>query len=278
MSWRLQIVHTTVHSYAGEVVSSYNEARMVPLSLPNQTCLDARVQVEPAATLSSYSDYWGTVVNTFDIQHPHRSLTVRSRAIVETGLPGPVADGVRWPDILSEQVQDRYGELLESTHYAPRLEDAEIVQSLWRETPSETARTISEWVVDQLGYEPGVTDVTTTAPEALRRGRGVCQDFAHLSLAVLRALGIPARYVSGYLHPDSDGQLGLPVEGQGHAWVEWWDGGWVGWDVTHDCPAGERHVIVARGRDYADVVPLKGIYHGAPASSHEVAVAITRTG
>ena len=128
-----------------------------------------------------------------------------------------------------------------------------------------------------FAYEPGATSVRTTLTELLELRKGVCQDFAHLALGVLRSLGIPARYVSGYLHPLEDATIGETVEGQGHAWIEWWCGDWHPWDPTHGQPAGERHVLVGRGRDYADVPPLKGIYQGAPSIAHEVSVAITRT-
>jgi transglutaminase-like putative cysteine protease len=119
--------------------------------------------------------------------------------------------------------------------------------------------------------------VTTPADGALKSGKGVCQDFAHLALGLLRSLGIPSRYVSGYLHPREDAPIGETVEGQGHAWVEWWCGTWVAWDPAHGIPAGHRHIAVGRGRDYADVPPLKGIYQGAPSVAHEVTVEITRT-
>jgi len=94
----------------------------------------------------------------------------------------------------------------------------------------------------------------------------------------LRGMGIPARYVSGYLHPKPDAEHGETVEGQSHAWVEWWCGGWEGYDPTNGVPTGVRHVIVARGREYADVTPLKGMYHGAPSSELGVSVQVTRLG
>jgi transglutaminase-like putative cysteine protease len=108
--------------------------------------------------------------------------------------------------------------------------------------------------------------------------QGVCQDFAHLTLGALRSLGIPARYVSGYLHPRPDAALGETVEGQSHAWVEWWAGEWVPYDSTHSGPIGEDHVLVARGRDYGDVSPLTGVYAGAAASELFVTVEVTRLG
>jgi transglutaminase-like putative cysteine protease len=127
-------------------------------------------------------------------------------------------------------------------------------------------------------YEPGSTYVSTCATEALATGAGVCQDFAHVAIALLRAAGIPTRYVSGYLHPSADAGLGEPVDGQSHAWIETWDGEWFGDDVTNGIPCGERHIIVARARDYADVTPLKGIIQSDSPTRLTVGVTLTRVG
>jgi transglutaminase-like putative cysteine protease len=275
MTWRISVVHTTTHRYRRQVFSSYNEARVVPLSLPRQVCLDARVDVDPAARVRQYWDYWGTLVNAFDLHLPHTSLTVRGHSLVETSPPAPVRDG-GWPAVAG--AVEKFPELLAPTTLVPSIKADTLKADIGRTaSPNKTARAAADWVRGQLAYEPGVTDVTTSAPEALANGRGVCQDFAHVTLAVLRGLGIPARYVSGYFHPNPDAAIGENVAGQGHAWVEWWCGDWVAWDPTHGIPAGERHVVVGRGRDYADVPPLKGIYQGGPADEHEVTVEITRT-
>ena len=125
-------------------------------------------------------------------------------------------------------------------------------------------------------YEPGATDVSTTASGALDVGRGVCQDFVHVAIALLRACGIPARYASGYLHPHEDAQIGDVVTGQSHAWLEAWLGDWFPVDPTSGVEVGERHVLVAHGRDYGDVAPLKGVFHGPPDLSVDVRVAIER--
>ena len=111
---------------------------------------------------------------------------------------------------------------------------------------------------------------------ALALGRGVCQDFVHASIAVLRAAGIPARYASGYLHPNADADIGETVVGQSHAWLEAWVGEWLAADPTNGAEVGPRHVLVAHGRDYGDVVPLKGVFHGPPGAAVGVRVAITR--
>jgi transglutaminase-like putative cysteine protease len=278
MSWRISISHSTKHLYAREVFHSYNEARLIPGTSPGQFCLESRVEVSPGAKLFRYTDYWGSIVDSFDIHAPHTALRVDSRATVETSDAPETLHSVSWNELRSAAVTDRYSELLATTRLVPAFPaEADEIRSLGASGPGAAARAAAEWVRDRLQYETGATDVKTPADSALKSGKGVCQDFAHLTLGVLRSLGIPSRYVSGYLHPSEDATVGETVEGQGHAWIEWWCGAWTAWDSTHGQPAGRRHVVVGRGRDYADVPPLKGIYQGAPSVSQEVSVAITRT-
>jgi transglutaminase-like putative cysteine protease len=123
---------------------------------------------------------------------------------------------------------------------------------------------------------PGATGVHTSAAQAWDVRKGVCQDFAHVAVGILRNLGVPARYVSGYLQPRSDAEVGEKLRGESHAWVEWWSGSWQAWDPTNGRPAGPDHVLVARGRDYDDVPPLKGIYSGAGSGELFVTVELTR--
>jgi transglutaminase-like putative cysteine protease len=145
-----------------------------------------------------------------------------------------------------------------------------------RSTPAAAVDALIDWIRGELDYEPGATDVSTTAVEVLRAGRGVCQDFAHLGLAILRSAGIPARYASGYLYPLAGGEIGKTHRGESHAWLEAWVGDWHPVDPTSGSPVAERHVLVARGRDYTDVAPLKGVYHGGPSRALAVEVEITR--
>jgi transglutaminase-like putative cysteine protease len=278
MSWRIAISHSTTHRYEQEVFHSYNEARLVPQTEPGQVCLETRIDVVPRAKVSRFRDYWGSIVDSFDIHTPHAALRVESHSNVETSSFRPAEPSLTWEDLQSEAVTEQFAELLAPTKLVPTfVQEAAEIRSLGPADPAAAARAAADWVSERLQYQSGATDVTTPADGALKRGKGVCQDFAHLTLGVLRSLGIPGRYVSGYLHPREDAEVGETVEGQGHAWIEWWSGTWIPWDPTHAQPPGLRHVSVGRGRDYSDVPPLKGIYQGAPSIAHEVAVAITRT-
>jgi transglutaminase-like putative cysteine protease len=281
MSWRLQVNHTTGYHYSGEVVSSYNEARITPLTDTEQLTIDAMVDITPAARAYRYWDYWGCLVHAFDVHVPHRQLVVTGRSLVETtDRPDPLADpGASWSNLGDDATCDRYDELLAPTAYVPFVDErvrAQADELRGAGSPNDAALAAARWVRDRLVYERGVTRVSTSAVEAWDAGHGVCQDFAHLTLALVRALGVPCRYVSGYLHPTEDAVVGATVKGESHAWVEWWAGEWVAFDPTNGIPVGQRHVVVGRGRDYGDVSPLKGIYSGGAAGDLEVTVELTR--
>jgi transglutaminase-like putative cysteine protease len=141
-------------------------------------------------------------------------------------------------------------------------------------TPDEAARAVCDYLYREMNYVPGATSVHTPARDAWEVKSGVCQDFAHLAIGALRHIGIPARYVSGYLHPRIDAGIGETVRGESHAWVEWWTGDWFGFDPTNDREAADHHVIVARAREYKDVPPLSGVFGGS-ASNLSVNVMVT---
>jgi len=264
--------------YQGAAHASYNEARMTPLTLPSQTALQTRVSVGNGTQVWSYHDYWGTVVSSFDIQAPHHELTVRSHAVVETSPAPAPPDPLAWAELRAQADTGIAAEYLAAT---PRTTVDTALAGAARERtrgadPLETASAIAAWVRERVAYVPGATEVQTSAQEAWDKGQGVCQDIAHLTVALLRETGLPARYVSGYLHPRPEAGIGQAVAGQSHAWVEYWAGDWVAADPTNRASVGEGHVVVARGRDYADVPPLKGIYHGAPSVAMDVTVEVTR--
>jgi len=278
VGWRLEIVHTTRVYYEGTARASYNEARMTPVTLPTQTALETRMWTGTGTPVWPYLDYWGTLVNSFDIQAPHNELSVTARCVVETGLAPEPSTPLTWAQLREVAAGGRQAEYLWPT---PRTTvDPALAATARQRTadadPLEAAADIAALVRDRVAYVPGATGVQTSAQEAWDKGQGVCQDIAHLTVALLRKVGLPARYVSGYLHPYPEADLGDTVAGQSHAWVEYWTGEWVAVDPTNQAPVGVCHVVVARGRDYADVPPLKGIYHGAPSSTMDVTVEVTR--
>jgi transglutaminase-like putative cysteine protease len=142
--------------------------------------------------------------------------------------------------------------------------------------PHEAGGLVCQFVREHMEYLSGSTNVKTNAMQAWSKGMGVCQDISHVTVGLLRELGLPARYVSGYLHPKPKAGIGEPVTGESHAWVEWWDGGWNGFDPTNSVDIGTRHVTIGRGRDYGDVPPFKGLFSGPKSEGHTVTVEVTR--
>ncbi|MEV6629612.1 transglutaminase family protein [Actinoplanes sp. NPDC051470] len=279
-SWRLRLQHKTGYDYAGPVSSSYNEARMWPRNDARQAVLDARVEVWPPARTYRYEDYWGTVVTAFDVHAPHEALTVTATSTVETLPPGDLVDtGSSWEDIAVPDVVDRWYELLlpttRTTIDQSLTEIAADIRAA-HATPHAAALAACEFVRAEVTYETGSTGVQSDAMHAWRQRKGVCQDISHLTIGLLRSMGMPARYVSGYLHPRPSAAIGESVVGQSHAWVQWWVGRWTAFDPTNGVPVGERHVVVGRGREYGDVPPLKGVYAGPKSTGQGVEVTITR--
>ncbi len=279
MSWRVRVRHSTGYRYDTEVTASYNEARLIPQTGPVQLTLESRVQTTPPSRQQRYWDYWGTQVTSFDVSTPHRELEVVATSVVETADAPPPPTGATWSQLRSDPVRDAHVELL--THSARTVPGDELTELAHATVkglePYDAMCALVALVHEQVAYRAGSTGVSTNAMEAWRQRAGVCQDIAHVSLAVLRAVGIPARYVSGYLHPGgADAEIGRTVRGESHAWIEVWLDEWWGYDPTNATPAGERHVVVARGRDYADVPPLKGIYSGGGSQSLGVVVEVTR--
>ncbi|MFC6152285.1 transglutaminase family protein [Nocardioides yefusunii] len=276
---RLRVVHTTGFEYGGKVLASYNQARLTPQTRPGQIVAHHRVEVDPAPWSQVYRDWFGNEVTAFEVLDPHRSMTVRSISTVHTdrrAAPGPV---LSWDEMGRAQSQDRWTEYLaipELVAPAPDLVLAARELAMLSPTPGDAAREICRLVHREMEYVPGSTDATTGARQAWEQRAGVCQDMAHVALGALRSVGVPARYVSGYLHPRKEAVVGETVAGESHAWVEWWDGGWRGYDPTNDLEPGDRWVVAAVGRDYFDVRPLHGVFTGAGTSAMFVEVEVTR--
>lgn len=276
--WRMRVVHATGYAYKAPVTASYNEARLTPRSDSRQNVIINRVETAPATRSYRYVDYWGTAVTAFDLHAPHIELEVTSSSVVETDKPESPAADAGWADLASEEVVDRYHEVLTPTGYTPVSKRIDrVARHLAKgHDPHHAVLLAVEWVRNEMQYVPGTTGVHSSGLDALREGKGVCQDFAHLSLILLRAMGIPARYVSGYLHPKNDAAVGEAVKGESHAWIQAWTGSWWDYDPTNDTEINEQYISVGTGRSYADVTPLKGIYLGRGSSELDVVVEMTR--
>ncbi|MDX1882006.1 transglutaminase family protein [Mycolicibacterium sp. 120270] len=276
--WRMRVVHSTGYAYKSPVTASFNEARLTPRSDSRQNVILNRVETVPATRSYRYVDYWGTAVTAFDLHAPHTELEVTSSSVVETDKAELPETKVSWDDLNSEAVIDRFDELLSPTHYTPASKRiSRVGQKIAKERdPFEAIVAAADWVHSELDYVPGTTGVHSSGLDALREGKGVCQDFAHLTLILLRGMGIPARYVSGYLHPKPKAPIGDTIDGQSHAWIQAWTGGWWNFDPTNDTEINEQYISVGVGRDYSDVSPLKGIYSGEGSTDLDVVVEITR--
>ena len=274
---QLRIKHTTGYHYENGAVASFNEARMTPATTSEQYVLRSRLEISPSPWTYEYRDYWGTTVTAFEVHDPHGDLAVVATSTVETQPSATDADHISWADLAA--VGDEHCEYLTTSDWvapAASLVDELDVLRASADTPAAYAAATMSMLHGRIQYLPGTTEVTTTAADAWEAGSGVCQDIAHLTLGALRYAGVPARYVSGYLHPSSEPVIGESVEGESHAWIEYWDGEWVGFDPTNEIAQSPRHVVVARGRDYADNPPLRGIYSTSGDSELFVEVEITR--
>jgi transglutaminase-like putative cysteine protease len=279
---RLRIRHVTGYRYRGEVGASYNEARMLPVSSADQFVLYSSLDISPVSSNHGYVDYWGTQVSSFEVLTPHTELTLTATSLVEVRPRTHLAHPMGWPELSGVTVRSTATvEHLRQTRLTEPPEDAAALAAeiVARHTsPCDAALEICAAVGERMQYVQGVTGVHSTAREAWGDGRGVCQDITHIALGALRSVGIPARYVSGYLHPRPDAGIGETIRGESHAWVEWFCGDWRGFDPTNSIGIGDRHVSVGRGRDYNDVPPLRGVFAGASGSELFVTVEITREG
>jgi transglutaminase-like putative cysteine protease len=273
--WRLHVAHETRFDYNAPARASYNELRLTPRTERRQTALESKVVTVPPAPQYSYVDYWGTQVVAFNIDRGHEMLSITGSSLIDTQRAEAPEDA-SWREV-SDASLTMADYLSHKLYTAPGTELAELAQGLRAERPLQTARQILERTHESLRYVRGVTNVHTSAYEAFVDGVGVCQDFAHLALALTKSVGLPSRYVSGYFHPESEAVIGEEIVGESHAWIEVWTGAWWAYDPTNDCPVGERHVAIGRGRDYSDVPPVKGIYAGNAEHAMKVKVHITRT-
>src|SRR5277367_676052 len=274
----------TEYRYDVAVTDNLNALRVRPATTSTQRCDEFHTRIEPEARVSRHLDYFGTEVLEFGIPTSHEQLTIDVRARVVTSPPPDPPDG-SWESLESAAYVDAAGEFALTWQDQPALAGLDgLHAALDADSPLETLELLCELIPDRFEYRPGATYVGSTVLDLLETQAGVCQDFAHLSLVLLRRRGIAARYVSGYLWSAQEEDGTESVEVDTHAWLEALlpsAGGkgepvWVSADPTNRRLAGETHVKIGHGRFYADVPPVKGLYMGGASSALTAAVTMSR--
>ena len=281
---RFSLRYHAEYRYSGPVFDQHNVLRVTPATTPLQRVRGFRVVVEPSARTRTYSDYFGTEVVEFNVPGEHDRLAITAEGEVISEEPGTSPEG-GWDLTKSDAYTSRGGEFLLHTDDEPgNGKLSSLREAIAADSPRETVEALCRVIPDRFEYRPGATFVGSTVDDLLEGGAGVCQDFVHLSLILLRDAGIAARYVSGYLFAAPDNGGGNSVEVNTHAWVEALVPGpngdepaWVGADPTNRKLAGDEHVKIGHGRHYGDVAPIRGVYRGAGGTTgHEVNVRMTR--
>jgi transglutaminase-like putative cysteine protease len=278
------IRYLTKYEYDSEVVDNLNALRVKPHGNGRQRCDEFSVRLTPEVRLHRHTDYFGTEVVEFEVSRPHRHLTIDVRARVGTQESSEPPQST-WDALQSPAYREAGGEFLLQTDDAPGHPglDALLSTTGAASTPLSTVLLVSELIPDRFEYRRGATFVDSDITDLLEAGAGVCQDFVHMGLCLLRHHGIAARYVSGYLYAAGADQGHESVEVDTHAWLEALlpvagegDPVWVGADPTNRALAGEAHVKIGHGRHYADVPPIKGVYRGGASAKLDASVTMTR--
>jgi transglutaminase-like putative cysteine protease len=283
-----RIVHETEYTYGDPVSTSHHLLHLVPRPYERQIARGGTLEVTPApAVVSERADYFGNCCTYFELREPHRSLRVTSRReieIVPAAAPLPDDGGPPWEAVRDQLQRPSSAEELhacELTFESPfvRIPDEAVAYARESFVPGRpilfAVSDLMRRIHDDLVYDAQATVVSTPVAEVLRLGRGVCQDFAHLQIACLRGMGLPARYVSGYLvTTPPPGQPRLVGADASHAWLAtYWPGaGWVAFDPTNDVIPDDKHITVAWGRDFGDVTPMRGVIIGG--SRHDLRVSV----
>jgi transglutaminase-like putative cysteine protease len=276
---KYRIRHITRYSYPSVVIDSANQIMLFPLHDEQQEVINHDLIITGGPPVEVFTDYFGNKVGIFSVIKPHMELVIESiiEAILrETALPADdKTTAIQWENLAVIREQFPYMDFMFLEHGESYEEISAVVRSLMNEsiTPFEITGQMSSFVYHNFEYKKGITNVETQVDEIWKLKAGVCQDFAHILLVMLRIVGIPARYVSGYICPKDQELRG---EGATHAWVEAYIPfhGWLGFDPTNNCIASDRHVRLAIGRSFTDCTPAKGTYKGASEHTLEVSVSI----
>jgi transglutaminase-like putative cysteine protease len=282
----LEIRHVTQYHYASPVRESVMELWMQPQKSARVRLVSFELELDPPAQLFSYPDSFGNAVYHFDVPQPHDRLTITARAAVDTEPPTELPahlDMGEWDRLRSEFLRGENFDFLKPHGFARETEALHAfmaekgIDDLRRGDPLTAMREVSRTLYEAFAYEAGVTRADSPIDDVLQARAGVCQDFAHVMIAICRSWGLPARYVSGYLFTDrKHGDRSDPDAT--HAWVEVFLPSlrWIGFDPTNNTDAGERHIACAIGRDYSDVPPSRGVYKGESDSQLAVGVSVRK--
>lgn len=277
---KFNIKHITTYRYDEPVYDSANQIMLYPIRDEYQEVVNQQINITDSPVVETYRDYYGNLVGTFTNYEMHRELLIES--VLEVNVKErPVPDthfpvDEQWKIIDDLQYSIDYINFLKQEYFAEEDELLQIVkpENQRNSSPFLVAQNFCTYVFENFKYIKGITTVETTVDEIWNLKSGVCQDFAHILLVMLRRVGIPARYVSGYICPNHNGMRG---EGATHAWVEAYipDYGWLGLDPTNNCVVKDSHVRLAIGRNFVDVSPVKGTYKGTSHHTLEVKVIIS---
>jgi transglutaminase-like putative cysteine protease len=273
------IKHITRYIYTSAVIDSANQIMLFPLNDAQQEVKKHKIIITHQPSVEIFTDYFGNQVGVFSVIRPHTELTIESTIDIvteEVKLPSDDTDaGLQWENLNAAPEQAPFLDFLALEKFNTSSEVLAAASSMIKEssTPFEVSKLLSSFVYNNFEYKKGITNVETKVDEIWKIKAGVCQDFAHILLVMLRIIGIPARYVSGYICPKNRELRG---EGATHAWVEAYIPfyGWIGLDPTNDCIVSDRHVRLAIGRSFSDCTPVKGTYKGSSEHTLEVSVTI----
>ncbi len=279
-----RIRHHTRFRYSHPITEGFMEVRMQPISDEQQQCHSFNLTVEPQARVMVYEDSLGNFVHHFNVPGRHDQLVMKTEAVVACHPFAPLPSTLTsrsWQALDEAKLAVLFWDFLWPSQFAKPTDKllamAKEIGLERRMDPLTLLRWLNTAVYEYFAYVPSSTQVDSPIDEALTNRKGVCQDFAHVMIALVRQIGIPCRYVSGYLfHRDEEDRS---LEDASHAWVEAWlpELGWVGFDPTNNLIAEDRHIRVAVGRDYADVPPTRGVFRGDAESELDVGVQVSRT-
>ena len=275
---RYKVTHTTKYKYAARVSHCFNLANLVPRNTTRQKCISSRIIVSPQPTYSKQrTDYFGNQCYHFEIQTAHTELSITAESqidIQEKTLDLTLDLGMNYGDALNYFKQTSSMEILKAKEFildSPMVRTNEALADYARPSfelnrpLNSCVSELTSRIYEDFKYTPGFTTIATPLSEVLEHRRGVCQDFAHLEVGCLRAMGIPAKYISGYMETlPPPGQEKLVGADATHAWIAYFSPkeGWIEFDPTNDLRASKQHIVTAEGRDYYDVTPVKGVIFG----------------